>query len=127
MRNARILFADDSKTIRTIVASYLREAGYEVILAEGGEHAIELARTGAPDLAILDIVMPGKDGYEVCDSFKGFDGPLKDIPIIFLTSVHSQALEVLGREFGAYLKKPVDRQLLLQTVEDQLAICRRVP
>lgn len=124
MPDAKILIADDSKTVRTTVAQTLADAGYEVILASDGITALELACNRRPDIAILDIVMPDMDGYAVCEKLKAMGSPWREIPIVFLTCVKSQALEVLGSEFGAYLNKPVNPLVLLATIERQLEKCR---
>ncbi len=123
MSETKILVADDSKTVRTIVSTILSDAGYEVILASDGTKALELARSNRPSLAILDIVMPGMDGYAVCEEFQEMGSPWSEMPIVFLTSVKSQALKVLGSEYGAYMNKPVDSAQLLETIEQQLARC----
>lgn len=120
----KILIADDSKTVRTVVAKILMDAGYEVLPASDGLTALELARNVRPDIAILDIVMPDMDGYAVCEKLKEMGSPWSEIPIVFLTSVKSQALEVLGSEFGGYMNKPVNSVQLLATIERQLEKCR---
>lgn len=123
MSETKILVADDSKTVRTIVHTLLTEAGYDVVLAADGIQALELARAHRPSLAILDIVMPGLDGYAVCEELLEMGSPWCEMPIVFLTSVKSQALKVLGSEYGAYMNKPVDAGQLLDTIETQLARC----
>ena len=116
-----ILLADDSATVRATVSKVLVQAGYEVFQAKDGTEAIELAKVHKPDLAILDIVMPGMDGYQVCEQLKDMGEPWNTLPILFLTSVKSNALELLGREFGAYLNKPVKPDHLLSVVDETLA------
>jgi len=116
-----ILLADDSATVRTIVSKTLIKAGYEVIQAKDGEEAIDLMKNNRPDLAILDILMPGIDGYGVCEHLKTMGEPWSSLPILFLTSVKSNALELMGREFGAYLNKPVQPERLLAVVDETLA------
>lgn len=123
MSETKILVADDSKTVRTIVSTILSDAGYEVILASDGAKALELAHSNRPSLAILDIVMPEMDGYAVCEKLQDMGSPWSEMPIVFLTSVKSQALKVLGSEYGAYMNKPVDSAQLLNTIEQQLARC----
>jgi DNA-binding response OmpR family regulator len=123
MTDTRILVADDSNTIRTLVSTILTRAGYEVVVAHDGTDAVEKARLHHPHLAVLDIVMPELDGYGVCERLKEMGTPWCEIPIVFLTSVKSQALKVLGSEFGAYLNKPVNVDELLRTIEQNLARC----
>jgi CheY-like chemotaxis protein len=124
MSATKILIADDSKTVRTVVAKILGDAGYDVIAASDGIAALELVRGEQPGVAILDIVMPDMDGYAVCERLKNMGSPWSEIPIVFLTSVKSHALEVLGSEYGAYMNKPVNALHLLQTIERQLEKCR---
>ncbi len=121
MSQATILLADDSSTVRTLVDRALTEAGYRVITAEDGASAVELARVHRPDLAILDILMPELDGYGVCEKLKAMGSPWEDLPILFLTCVKSKALELLGNEYGAYLRKPVQTEQLLSAIDKQLS------
>ena len=115
-----ILLADDSTTVRIMARRALTEAGYEVLTARDGVEAVELAREHRPQLAILDIIMPEMDGYAVCEEFKKMGDPWDKLPILFLTSVRSNALELLGQAFGAYLSKPVQPDLLVSMVQLQL-------
>ena len=116
----KVLVVDDSRTVRAVVHRTLVEAGYEVITAADGLEAVELAKTERPVLAVLDICMPFMDGYAVCDEFKKLGPPLNDLPIIFLTTLESHALELLGNKLGAYLHKPVRSEELLQVVKSVL-------
>ena len=122
MSQPSILLADDSKTVRTLVGRALTYAGYNVICASDGISAVQLAREHRPSLAVLDIVMPGLDGYAVCERLKAMGPPWEDLPIIFLTCVNSKALELLGNAYGAYLRKPVQPDLLLAEIEKQIAL-----
>ena len=119
MSKLTILVVDDSSTVRTVVSRVLIEAGYNVVTAKNGLQALELAIMHEPDLAIIDIIMPEMDGYVVCERLKQMDTPLNDLPIIFLTCVKSRALELLGREYGAYLHKPVEPEDLLASIEHE--------
>jgi DNA-binding response OmpR family regulator len=116
----KILVVDDSSTVRAIVKRTLSEVGYRVFTAADGIEAMELAKSERPQLAILDVRMPFLDGYGVCQELKRLGEPWSELPIIFLTSLESHALELLGHELGAYLQKPVCRETLLQTVADVL-------
>ena len=116
-----LLVVDDSRTVRVQIQRILSNAGYEVITAENGLQAIELLRHD-PSLMILDVVMPELDGYGVCEKLEQQGEPYSQLPIVFLTSVDSHALELLGREYGAYLHKPVDETELLTTVKTQLEL-----
>lgn len=120
MSNSKILVVDDSRTIRNAVKRTLVTAGYDVICASNGHEAIDLLNDEF-DLMILDINMPGLDGFEVCEQLKSSDVNMQNLPIIFLTSDDSHALELLGRQFGAYLQKPVSPEVLVSAVKEQLA------
>ena len=120
MSNSKILVVDDSRTIRNAVKRTLVTAGYDVICASNGHEAIDLLNNEF-DLMILDINMPGLDGFEVCEQLKSSDVNMQNLPIIFLTSDDSHALELLGRQFGAYLQKPVSSEVLVSAVKEQLA------
>ena len=118
MPGPRILIADDSKTIRTQVRRVLDANGFDVVEAHDGKEALDLAKQNPPDAMVLDINMPALDGFGVCLELRKQGLPFSAIPIVFLTSSQSQALEILGDEVGAYLKKPVDEHELLQAVRN---------
>ena len=118
---ANILVVDDSGTVRCILDRMLVQAGYNVILADDGLTALEMAQSTKPDLVILDIQMPLMDGYAVCQQMKAMGPPWDRTPIIFLTSVESNALDLLGHAMGDYVRKPVDPSRLLTSVERLLA------
>lgn len=119
MSMPRLLVVDDSQTVRVQVQRILAQAGYEVITASDGNEAMELLRH-QPQLMVLDVNMPGLDGYSVCEKLKDMGSEYQHLPIVFLTSVNSRALELLGQEFGAYLQKPVVEADLLDAVKHQL-------
>ena len=102
-----ILIADVEESSRTLLAGVLRNAGYAPLEAEGGEEALELARTVAPAAAILEIPLPGLSGYELCAALKVDFGP--DLPVIFLTGSRTESYDrVAGLLLGAddYVTKP---------------------
>jgi CheY-like chemotaxis protein len=94
----------------------LFRAGYDVDEAEDGRTALVKARETRPDVIILDIQMPGIDGYAVCQELKSMGGPWDRIPILFLTSINSNALNLLGKSMGTYLRKPVRVDELLDAM-----------
>jgi CheY-like chemotaxis protein len=112
----RILVVDDSHTVRTVIKRTLGPLGYEIAMAADGLESLEVVRRECPQLAILDIRMPRLDGYGVCQELQKMGAPYSEIPIIFLTTLDSHALELLGDELGAYLQKPVRPKQLLDTV-----------
>ena len=114
---ATILIADDSLLIRAVVRSALAEEGYQLIEAEHGQDAVDKCREHRPDVVLLDIEMPGLDGYEVLGQLKS-DVELKNIPVVFLTSRTDMKDVVAGLRGGAhdYLKKPFETAELLARV-----------
>lgn len=103
-----VLVADDDELVRRIVLRTLERAGFQVIAAADGEEALLLLREVHPDVLLLDIVMPGLDGYEVCRRVRAA-GPTAP-PVIFLTSRASTEERVVGLDSGAvdYVVKPFD-------------------
>ncbi len=96
----RILVAEDDPVTRRFVVSLLTERGYEVLVAEDGEHAIATATTAQPDLIVSDLVMPYRDGYEVLRAIRT-DERLKNIPVLILSMRDHEEDIVRGFEQGA--------------------------
>jgi signal transduction histidine kinase/DNA-binding response OmpR family regulator len=115
----RILIVDDEKHIRILLRQELEGAGYRVLEAPDGQTALQLAKAEHPDLIILDILMPGLDGFQVTTLLKQ-DETTARIPILILSIVEDQER---GYRLGvdSYLTKPVDSQRLLATVSSLLA------
>lgn len=117
----KILVVDDEPTILETVAYNLENAGYDVIIAADGPTALEAARKQSPDLVILDIMLPGMDGFEVCRILR------KEMttPVLMLTARDDEIDRVVGLEVGAddYLTKPFSMRELLARVK---AMLRRV-
>lgn len=101
---ATILIAEDDADIRSVLRLYLESEGYRVTEAESGTRALELARAQTPDLAILDVMMPGMNGYELIRQVRAFS----NLPILILSARTMDADKVLGLDVGAdaYLTKP---------------------
>ena len=118
---ARIVVADDSPTIRAVLSSALRQVGYDVHEAHDGEQALARIRELRPQLALLDIEMPGMDGREVLRRAKE-DPETAGVPIIFLTARVEAADVVSSLEEGAYdyLRKPVEQSELIARVHAAL-------
>jgi diguanylate cyclase (GGDEF)-like protein len=115
-----ILVADDDRVTRAMVSSWLNGAGYEVIGAADGEQALDLARKHGPDLLLVDVTMPGRDGYEVCRAIQAESRTPP--PVIFLTA-HSQTnARVAGLDAGAvdYIVKPFANEELVARVRAAL-------
>ena len=100
----RILVADDEKDIRSVLALYLEDAGYEVIEAADGAEALRVLETQAVDLCLLDIMMPELDGYQVLKRLRETD----DIPVIVVSAKGQDSEKILGLNLGAddYMVKP---------------------
>ena len=112
-----ILVADDDDDVRELVVFRLERAGYEVVTAQTGEQAMEMARERRPDLCLLDVMMPGLDGFEVTRRLRSTDG-LRDVPVLLLTASVQDAAVAEGLDAGAddYVKKPFAPQELLDRV-----------
>lgn len=119
-----ILIADDEPDILEILNYNLKAEGYDVLNATNGIDAIRLAKEHHPDLIILDVMMPGKSGFEVCKilrSHKDFDNTI----IIFLTALNDERTEIKGLETGGddYINKPISPKVLRSRVN---ALFRRI-
>lgn len=113
----KVLIADDEADILEIIQFNLQTEGYEVVTAKNGDEAIELAKKTQPDLIILDIMMPGKNGIEVCNILR-LQPAFQETLIIFLTALSDESTEIRGLETGAddYLTKPVSPKVLVSKV-----------
>jgi len=118
----RILIVDDDRKIVDLVRAYLEKDGYRVLAAYDGLQALELARQKRPDLIILDLMLPGMDGLDVCRILRG-EG--NKVPIIMLTAKTTEADKLIGLDLGAddYVTKPFSPRELLARVR---AVLRRV-
>ncbi len=119
---ANVLIVDDSSTERNILVGYMQELGITVTTAETGEEALEKLKTNTPDLAILDVVLPGKSGFEICRQIKA-DDTTKKIPIIICSTKGSEMDKFWGMKQGAdaYIPKPVDKDELHLAVKKLIA------
>ena len=117
----RILVAEDDPVTRRFVVSLLTERGYEVLVAEDGEHAIATATTAQPDLIVSDLVMPYRDGYEVLRAVRT-DERLKNIPVLILSMRDHEEDIVRGFEQGAdeYIVKPFNAREFIARVRKLL-------
>ena len=114
----RVLVIDDSNTIRRSAEMFLRQAGYEVILAEDGFDALAKVNDHEPDLIFCDILMPRLDGYQTCAIIKR-NNKFANVPVIMLSSKDGLFDKARGRMVGSqdYLTKPFTKDQLLQAVE----------
>ena len=119
-----ILVVDDETNLRHTLAYALRQEGYEVLTAEDGEAALESFKANAPELVILDLMLPKIDGLEVCRRIRR----QSDVPILMLTARDSELDRVVGLEIGAddYLVKPFSMRELVARVRAMLRRASRV-
>jgi DNA-binding response OmpR family regulator len=101
---SRILITEDDQTTQTLLSTYLTQAGYDGDTAGGGQEALALVEARHPDLVVLDVMMPGMDGWQTMSELR----KRSCAPVIFLTALSSQADVIRGLELGAddYLRKP---------------------
>jgi two-component system response regulator MprA len=120
-KNAHILIVDDDSRVTSALRRTLAYEGYQVSSASDGEGALAIARTKSPDLVILDLMLPGIDGLEVCQRLRAVDN---DIAVLMLTARDAVADRVAGLETGAddYLVKPFALEELLARIK---ALLRR--
>ncbi|MFA9398068.1 MAG: response regulator transcription factor [Clostridiaceae bacterium] len=123
MSNEKILIVDDEEHIRELISFNLNSNGYKTISADNGLDALKLVQEEQIQLIVLDLMLPGMDGYEVCKKLR-YDPNTKDIPIIMLTAKSEEIDKILGLELGAddYMTKPFSIRELLARVK---AILRR--
>jgi two-component system alkaline phosphatase synthesis response regulator PhoP len=121
MARERILVVEDDEDIRELVRYNLAADGYDVICAETGEEALDLSKRECPDLALLDLMLPGIDGVGVCRTLRT-DDATKRIAIIMLTAKAEEADIVAGLELGAddYITKPFSPRVLIARVRTVL-------
>ena len=116
-----ILIAEDDRNTSALVATYLQREGFATLAAYDGEEALQLARTASPGFIILDIMLPGIDGWEICRRLRKFS----NVPILMLTAREEEIDRVMGLSLGAddYVVKPFSPRELVERVK---AILRRV-
>jgi twitching motility two-component system response regulator PilH len=114
----KILVVDDSPTDRQFMLETLAKKGYQVVTAENGEDAIVKAKSELPDLILMDVVMPGLNGYQATRTITR-DDATKHIPVIMCTSKGADTDKIWGMRQGAndYLVKPVDASQLLAKIQ----------
>lgn len=116
-KGQKILIADDEPDILEIIQYNLVKDGYEVILARDGDEALTKAKVHKPDLIILDIMMPKKNGVEVCEILR-LQPSFKETLIIFLTALSDESSQIQGLEKGAddFISKPISPKVLISRV-----------
>lgn len=124
MANEKILVVDDEENISELISYNLISNGYKVITANNGIDAVKIAIEEKPNLILLDLMIPGKDGYDVCKDVRS-NVEIRNTPIIMLTAKSEELDKILGLELGAddYITKPFSVRELLARVK---AVLRRV-
>ncbi len=115
---AKILVADDEQNIIQLLRMYLRQGGYEVVTASNGQQALDRFQTESPDLVLLDLMMPERDGFDVCTEIR----KRSDVPVIMLTARSDDVDKIVGLEMGAddYITKPFNPREVVARVKAAL-------
>jgi PAS domain S-box-containing protein len=118
-----ILIVDDTPTNLEVLLDFLEDSGFKVLVAEDGESAIEGAEYSPPDLILLDVIMPGIDGFETCRRLKT-NQATQDIPVIFMTALTETVDKVRGLSLGAvdYITKPLQHEEVLARINLHLSL-----
>jgi two-component system alkaline phosphatase synthesis response regulator PhoP len=113
----RILIVEDDPSVLRATSYILEKEGYEVISAQNGLEGLKKARESNPDLLLLDVMLPGIDGFEICHSLRG-EPKTADLPILMFSAKGQESDKATGLKVGAdeYITKPVDREVLLSKV-----------
>lgn len=121
-QQSHILLVEDDRRLIELIQAYLVKQGFRVSTAERGDTAVEVILTSQPDLVILDLMLPGLDGFSVCRQIR----PRYRGPILILTAREDDMDQVAGLEMGAddYVKKPIEPRVLLARIR---ALLRRLP
>lgn len=119
MPNQSILVVDDEKDIQKLIQYNLEKEGYKVLSALTGEEGLALAKLKKPDLILLDLMLPGMDGLEVCRLLKS-SAQTKNTPVIMLTAKNSEVDQLVGLELGAsdYIPKPFSVKVLVARIKN---------
>jgi twitching motility two-component system response regulator PilH len=117
MPGPKVLVVDDSWTDLTLIATPLRESGFDVITAVDGDEAIEKVLQERPQCVVLDVILPKQNGFQICRRLKSLDQS-RDIPIILISSKNTPLDKRWGMQQGAemYLTKPFNKEELIASV-----------
>ncbi len=121
--NKKILVVDDERVTTELAKTFLEKNGFTVIIADDGEKALTLARQEAPDLVLLDVMLPTIDGFEVCRRLRS-DELFKSVPILMFTARGFSSDLERGQEVGAdeYIVKPFSGRALVATIRKHLEL-----
>ena len=123
LQDCSILIVDDNPTNLSVIVDYLEDAGLTVLVSQDGESSLKRAKYAKPGIILLDVLMPGIDGYETCSRLKS-EPETSDIPVIFMTALSSTEDKVRGFEVGAvdYVTKPIQPAEVLARIELHLQL-----
>lgn len=126
IKGATVLIVDDNLTNLRVLIDFLHANGFETLIAQSGEGALEQVQYASPDIVLLDVRMPGMDGFETCIRLKN-DSRTKDIPVIFMTALAGEQDKIRGFRCGAsdYVTKPFQQEEVLARIRKELVICRQ--
>ncbi len=118
-----VLLVEDSLTETEVLTRYLRQAGLTVVSAISGEEAQIKLQFSKPDLVILDVILPGQSGFELCRELKT-NASTQTIPVVICSTKGTEADKLWGSMLGAdaYIPKPIDQQKLMQTIRELIAV-----
>jgi DNA-binding response OmpR family regulator len=109
----RVLLVDDELTILRVISIKLRISGYHVVTAPGGQEALNLIKTESPDIMLLDVIMPGIDGFEVLQQLRTFS----KLPVIVVSARPENAQKALSLGANEFLAKPFDVDEMVKRIE----------
>jgi signal transduction histidine kinase len=118
-----ILVVDDNPSNLQILFTCLEKAGHKILVAQNGENALKIAESLLPDLILLDVLMPGLDGFETCRFLKS-NSSTQNIPVIFLTALSESRNKIQGFEVGGvdYITKPIEQREVLARIQTHLTL-----
>ena len=118
-----VLLVEDSLTETQVITRYLNQAGLTVVSVKSGEEAQIKLQSQKPDLVILDVILPGQSGFELCRELKS-NSSTQSIPIVICSTKGTDADKLWGSMLGAdaYIPKPIDQQKLMQTIQKLTAV-----
>ncbi|MCB1189500.1 MAG: hybrid sensor histidine kinase/response regulator [Leptospiraceae bacterium] len=126
INKSTILIVDDNPTNLQLLYKYFLDLGFKILLSYDGDNALEIVKNELPDIILLDIIMPNKNGYEVCQILKSQTGT-KDIPIIFISALNETVDKVKGFQLGGvdYITKPFQQEEVLARISAHLTITKQ--
>ena len=116
----RVLIVEDDEKSRRLLRDVLAFHGYAVSESESGEHALALAREARPDAALLDIQLPGLNGFELLEALRGLPGPPLTVVAVTASVMEHDRKRILAAGFDAYVAKPVNIRQLVELLKERL-------